>query len=208
MVWPAARPVPYRVRVRIGLVADTHLPSVIRRLDDLGPQPRRFFATVDLILHAGDVTAPSVIDWCEQFAPTLVAEGNNDVFDHPAMSPSHLVEEAGWRIGLVHTLRPQSRPLAAILEEQLAGQQVDVLVSGDTHLEKLELRDGVLLANPGSPTLPHHKEYRLGTVGLLELSQDALRAEIVVLGHSNGSPNPGVAQSMTVSRDGRVTRDA
>jgi putative phosphoesterase len=133
-----------------------------------------------------------------------VAEGNNDIFDHPRMSRSHVVEEAGWRIGLVHSIRPASRSVAEILVDQLAGQQVDVLVSGDTHLEKLEVRDGVLLANPGSPTLPHHKEYRLGTVGLLELSADALRAEIVVLGHSGGSPNPGVAQQIRLSRDGAI----
>ncbi len=187
--------------MRIGLVADTHLPSVIRQLDDLGPQPRAFFETVDLILHAGDVTAPSVIDWCEQFAPTLVVEGNNDIFEHPRMCRSQLVEEAGWRIGMVHSLRPGSRPVAAILEEHLGGQRVDVLVSGDTHLEKLEMRDGVLLVNPGSPTLPHHKEYRLGTVGLLELTPDSLRAEILTLGHSDGAPNPGRPQQHTLSRN-------
>lgn len=185
--------------MRIGLVADTHLPSVIRSLDDLGPEPAAFFATVDLILHAGDVTARSVIDWCEQFAPTLVAEGNNDIFDHPEMRRFHIIEEAGWRIGLVHSIRPGSRPVPSILDEELAGEQVDVLVSGDTHLEKLEVRDGVLMLNPGSPTLPHHKEYRLGTVGLLELSADELRAEIIVLGHTDGSPNPGTAQQVTLS---------
>lgn len=188
------------MRVRIGLVADTHLPSVIRLLDELGPEPREFFSTVDLILHAGDVTAPSVIDWCEQFAPTLVAEGNNDIFDHPGLRDSHVVEEAGWRIGLVHTLRPESRPVDHILDEHLDGERVDVLVSGDTHLEKLEMREGVLLVNPGSPTLPHHKEFRLGTVGLLELTADALHAEIVVLGHSEGSPNPGTAQRHRLER--------
>ncbi len=192
---------PYRLCVRIGLVADTHLPSVIRRLDELGPEPGAFFASVDLILHAGDVTAASVIGWCEQYAPTLVAEGNNDIFEHRALRRAHLIEEVGWRIGLVHSLRPESRPLAEILEEQLEGQQVDVLVSGDTHLERLEMRDGVLLVNPGSPTLPHHKEYRLGTVGLLELTPDSLRAEILTLGHSDGAPNPGRPQQHTLSRN-------
>lgn len=188
--------------MRIGLVADTHLPSVIRRLDDLGPEPRAFFETVDLILHAGDVTAPSVLDWCEQFAPTLVAEGNNDLFDHPGMRRSHVIEQDGWRIGLLHSLRPTSRPIAAILEQELGGRQVDVLVSGDTHLETLELRDGVLLVNPGSPTLPHHREFRLGTVGLLEVTPEALRAEILVLGHSDRAPNPGTPQQLTLTQNG------
>ena len=48
---------------------------MIRQLDELGPQPRAFFETVALILHAGGVTAPTAIDWCEQLGPTLVVEG-------------------------------------------------------------------------------------------------------------------------------------
>ena len=54
---------------------------MIRQLDELGPEIGDFLATADLILHAGDVTAPGVVDWCEQFAPILVAEGNNDLFE-------------------------------------------------------------------------------------------------------------------------------
>ena len=108
----------------------------------------------------------------------------------------------------VHSLRPASRPIAAILEDQLGGRPVDVLVSGDTHLEMLELRDGVLLVNPGSPTLPHHKEYRLGTVGLLEVTREALRAEILVLGHSDRAPNPGTPQQVTLTRNRSSVEEA
>ena len=66
--------------MRIGLVTDTHLPALHRQLDGLGPEAGDFFATVDLILHGGDFTAPSVLDWLELFAPVVVAHGNNDVF--------------------------------------------------------------------------------------------------------------------------------
>ena len=69
--------------MRIGLITDTHLPALIHSLDDLGPEAGAFFRTVDLILHGGDVTAPSVLDWLEQFAPVLVSKGNNDAFHDP-----------------------------------------------------------------------------------------------------------------------------
>ena len=62
----------------IGLLTDTHLPNVIRQLEELGPEPTEFFRGVDLILHAGDLTAPYVLDWLEQFAPVLCSTGNND----------------------------------------------------------------------------------------------------------------------------------
>jgi putative phosphoesterase len=188
--------------VRIGLLSDTHLPSLIRELDELGPQIRDFLATVDLILHAGDVTAPSVVRWCEQFAPTRVARGNNDLFDHPAMADVHLFEARGWRIGMVHQLRPESRPMRVLLDEHLGGEAVDILIAGDTHFERLELREGVVFLNPGSPTLPHHKEYRLGTVGLLELEPEVLRAHVLRLGDSPGAPNPGTTRQLCVERVG------
>ena len=195
--------------MRIGLIADTHLPSLLRDLDGLGPQIGDFLATVDLILHAGDVTAPSVLDWCEQFAPTLTAEGNNDLFAHPRMAQRHLLDVEGWRLGMVHQLRPEDRPIPELLDEGLHGERVDILIAGDTHVERLEFREQVLFVNPGSPTLPHHKETRLGTVGLLEVTRDAIRGEIIVLGQTEGAPNPGrpLHLDLTVGEGGLAVPD-
>ena len=186
--------------MRIGIISDTHLPSLIRSPDELGPQLGEFLSTVELILHAGDVTAPSVLSWCEQFAPISVARGNNDLFEHPSVADRHILTLAGWRIGVVHEVRPESRPMEVLLNEGLEGEQVDILIAGDTHVERLEFRDDVLFINPGSPTLPHHKEYRLGTAALLELDDGGVRAEIVLLGHTEGSPNPGTASTLALSR--------
>ncbi|MEM7251710.1 MAG: metallophosphoesterase family protein [Pseudomonadota bacterium] len=187
--------------MRIGIISDTHLPSLIRSPDELGPQMQDMLKTVELILHAGDVTAPSVLTWCERFAPTYVARGNNDLFEHPSVADRHVLELEGWRIGLVHEVRPETRPMATLLEEGLGGEAVDILIAGDTHVERLEFRDEVLFINPGSPTLPHHKEYRLGTAAILELTRERARGEIVVLGHSDGSPNPGNASEIELHRD-------
>ena len=59
----------------------------------------------------GDVIAPSVVEWCEGFAPVKVARGNNDLFEHPAVAERHIFEVEGWKIGLVHEVRPESRPI-------------------------------------------------------------------------------------------------
>ncbi len=176
--------------MRIGLIADTHLPSLIRHLDELGPQCADALRGVDLLLHAGDVAAPSVLDWCSQFADVLVAEGNNDLFIDARMAQRQILDIEGWRIGMAHELRPESRPLAEILASAMEGEQVDVLIGGDTHVERLEYRDDVLLINPGSPILPHHLSTRLGTLGILDVTRERIRAEVLVLGHSEGLPNP------------------
>lgn len=188
--------------MRIGIVADTHLPALHRQLDDLGPQAAEFFSTVELILHAGDVTAPSVIDWFERFAPVVVATGNNDGFDDPRMKPVQILELQGWRVGMVHNLAPESRPVAALRERCFGGVTLDIMIAGHTHLERLERRDGVVLINPGSPTLPHHKDTRLGAVALLELTPARLHAEIIPLGHTDGRPNPSRPLHLDVHRFG------
>lgn len=184
--------------MRIGLIADTHLPSLVRSLDELGPQIADVLRSVDLILHAGDVTAPSVIEWCAQFAPLLIAEGNNDLFDDARMAKKQMLDIHGWRIGMAHELRPESRPIEQILHSSLDGERVDILIGGDTHVERLEFRDDVLLINSGSPILPHHLSTRLGTLGILEVSPARVRAEIIVLGHTEGARNPAKAMQLEV----------
>ena len=182
--------------MRVALISDTHLPSLIRTPDELGPQLAAFLTGVDLILHAGDVVRPFVLDWCEQFAPLLVAQGNNDDFEDRRMAKRQILDLEGWRIGMVHELRPEDRPVPVLLERALGGERVDVLIGGDTHVERLEFRDGVVVVNSGSPTLPHHKEFRLGTVAMLDLTPGHLHAEIVSLGHSEGSPTPTVPRHL------------
>lgn len=184
--------------MRIGLISDTHLPSLIRTPDQLGPQLAAFLGTVDLILHGGDVVRPSVLDWCEQFAPVVVAQGNNDDFHDRRMARRQILDVDGWRIGMVHELRPEDRPVHVLLHEALDGERVDILIGGDTHVERLEYRDGVIVVNSGSPTLPHHKEFRLGTAGLLEVSRGRVHAEIIHLGHSEGARNPSIPRHIEI----------
>jgi uncharacterized protein len=187
--------------MRIGIVSDTHLPNLIRQLDELGPEPARFFSAVDLILHSGDLTSPMVLDWLERFAPVVCTIGNNDPIVDSRCQDVHVMEVDGWCLGMVHSLRRGFRPMAEL--QQLFPMPVDIMVAGDTHQERLEYRDGVVLLNSGSPTFPQHKDLRLGTVGLLELAPNRLRAEIILLGQTPGRPNPGQPRSLRI-QDGQV----
>jgi putative phosphoesterase len=190
--------------MRIGIVSDTHLPNLIRRLDELGPEPAWFFSSVELILHSGDLTSPMVLDWLERFAPVICTTGNNDPIVDSRCQELHIMEVHGWRLGMVHSLRRGFRPVAEL--QQIFPAPVDIMVAGDTHQERLEYRDGVVLLNSGSPTFPHHKELRLGTVGLLDLAPNRLHAEIIVLGHTPGRPNPGQPRTLDLE-DGQVASD-
>jgi hypothetical protein len=168
----------------------------------LGPEPAGFFSTVDLILHGGDLTSPIILDWLEQFAPVVCATGNNDPIADPRSMDVQMLEIEGWRIGMVHSLNREFRPMAEL--QQMFPSPVDIMIAGHTHQEVLEYREGVVLMNSGSPTFPQHKELRLGTVGLLELSPDCLHAEIILLGHTEGRPNPGKPMSLDI-QNGKLT---
>ncbi len=104
----------------------------------------------DLILHAGDVTAASVLRELEAYVPVEAVFGN---MDEPALRdelPERrvvTVEEA--RIGLVHIPGPR-----AGREERLVNwfPGCDAVVYGHTHLPQLEQHRGVWILNPGSPT--------------------------------------------------------
>lgn len=194
--------------MRIGLISDTHLPGQIRDLGELGTLPQEFLSSVDLIMHGGDLTSPIVLDWCEQFAPVICSTGNNDPIPDPRMKEVQILETDGWTIGMIHSLEGQFRPIEDL--QKLFPKPVNIMISGHTHQERLEYREGVILINSGSITFPQHKEVRLGTVGILEIESRKLKVDIFPLGETPGSPNPGsrlylkVEEGIVVSSKGAV----
>ncbi len=194
--------------LRIGVLSDTHLPSRIAEVSELGGLTEQVFANVDLIMHSGDVNLPSVLDWCEQFAPVICSRGGHDHFEDARSTPVQLLQHEGWRVGMVHDV--EAIPSRIQTPQQLATEiygdpDLDIMISGDSHYERLIYRDDddVLLLDSGSPTFPHHKRTRLGSVALIELTHDYVHAEIVPLGETPGSPNPTTPASIVFER-GRV----
>lgn len=175
----------------IGLIGDTHYPEA-------GPLWDEAYAAlrgVNLILHAGDLHVPDVLDWLEQRcgAPVLAVRGNGDdggggrpvCPEDPRLKPVQALTVDAVRIGLVHDATlpewPPHRTLKSIMEHHF-GEPVDVLVHGDTHVPAVEELRDVLLVNPGSPTFPRNLTRRLGTVGFLEVRDRDVRAWIHQLG--------------------------
>jgi len=140
------------------------------------------FQDVDLILHAGDLYVISVIDWLETIAPTVGVAGggiDNALLDDPRMAKLQRLTLEGHKLGLIHILHlPPHQPF-----EETMGGPVDIIVCGDTHDAVIEEYDGVLLVNPGSATLPtiNHRMDLPGTIGLLDITNGRVEAQIVTL---------------------------
>ena len=156
----------------------------------------RAFAGVGLILHAGDIYTSECLDALERIAPVLAVEVPPTPADgDPRIEYRRLIELDGYQVGLVHDLNirgidefmpglaaakyPTEGSLAGALEAFFGGP-VDVAVFGHTHFAMVETHQGVLLVNPGSPTLPRQTK-RLGSVGVLELTPAGVSAQIVEL---------------------------
>jgi putative phosphoesterase len=168
--------------MRIGLIADTHIEH---EHEDLPTEVYPALHGSDLILHAGDIYDPSVIDRLERIAPVLVVAGNGD--EDRAVADARLQdavvhEIAGWRIGLRHSIVYPEMGRYTIESEMTRcfGGAVDIVVVGDTHVELAEVCKGVLIVNPGSPTWPWQFR-RLGTVGRITLAEHSAHVEIVAL---------------------------
>ena len=181
--------------MRIGVISDTHNPSVSPVPP---PEVERAFAGVDLILHCGDIFIPSCLDWLEQIAPVWAVElGSKAHFsDDARVAEKRVLELEGYSIGMVHDLVvygmggeatpgviEREFPSDRKLSEALAGffgAPVNVVVFGHTHHAMVEKHDGILLVNPGSPGLPKQVR-RLGQIAILELSPEGPEARIVEL---------------------------
>lgn len=185
--------------MRIGLLTDTHLPSTIR---DLWDEVREVFTGVDLILHGGDIVSPRVLDWLQETAPTLAARGNNDGgWDDPRVQDIHWLNLEGWRLAMIHDMEPEERPIEELKRLHLKDQHADIIITGHTHFERLDYRDGVLQINSGSPTHPHLWSTRPGTVGLLDLAPGKIMARIIRLTETPDLANPGNELFFEFERD-------
>jgi uncharacterized protein len=178
------------VTSRVGILSDTHMPASVQTLwDEIGVA----FTGVDLILHGGDIVLPIVLDQLEEIAPVLAARGNNDPgWDDHRLADTQWLDLEGFRIAMVHDMEPEDEPIDVLRRKYLGGEHADVIVTGHTHFERLDWRDGVLQVNPGSPVHPHLWSTRLGTVAILDLAPGSLCARIVRLGEHEGLRNPGV----------------
>ena len=159
----------------IGLISDTHIPDRARIL------PQNVidaFSDVDLILHAGDLTSPKVIDELEDIAPVMAVQGNMDGANGINLPKAKVIEAEDLRIGLVHGEvypRADTQQLLYLAKEL----NVDILVSGHSHQPKIEQLEGILLLNPGSPIVPRLADR---TVMLLEINNKEVDVEIVKIG--------------------------
>ena len=180
--------------MKIGLIADTHMPGSIR---ELWPQVFQAFDGVDAILHAGDLHTLEIVDRLGELAPTWVAAGNGDVgIVDERLRDTWMLPFDDVRVGMIHRFpspeRKSGQHLADYVNRHFP-EMPHVMVYGHTHLESIHHIDDLICINPGSPTLPQNQSLRLGTIGTLEIVGSLLTATILQLTEHGVVPHATIA---------------
>jgi putative phosphoesterase len=119
----------------LGLISDTHGLMRSEALDALQGS--------DLIIHAGDIGDPAVLESLATIAPVRAIRGNNDRGAWAAKLPATEVVELGSHsIYVLHNL------MELDLDPAAAG--FTTVVCGHSHKPAVEKRGSVLFVNPGS----------------------------------------------------------
>ncbi len=148
----------------IGIISDTH--GLLRQ------EALRALRGADLIIHAGDVGKPEILDRLKDLAPVVAVRGNVDEDDWAMKLPLTQATEAdGATLYVLHDLQQLD------LDPLAAGFQV--VVSGHTHQPHQTKRAGVLFLNPGSAG-PRRFHLPI-TLALLDLGKIPWRLEFVDL---------------------------
>lgn len=149
---------------RVGVLSDTH--GLLR------PEALAALADSDLILHAGDVGDPEVLERLRRMAPVLAVRGN--------------VDRGSWAADLPETRRVEVGDVSLCLLHDLgrlgagpAPAGCRVVLYGHSHRPAVAERDGVLFLNPGSAG---PRRFRLPvSVARLRIEGSRIKPELVDL---------------------------
>jgi putative phosphoesterase len=142
----------------IGIISDTH--GLLR------PEALRMLAHVDHIIHGGDIGDPEIITALRRIAPVTAIRGNVDTGEWATeFAETEFVRLAGRQFYVLHDLNTmQVDPVA---------EGIDVIVSGHSHVPKINTVDGLLYVNPGSAG---RRRFKLPiTLATLEITLDGLK---------------------------------
>ena len=119
----------------IGLISDTH--GLLR------PAALNTLKGSEIIIHAGDIGKPGIIEELQTLAPVYAIRGNVDQGDWAnTYAPTAVVEFANHLFYVLHDLNELD------LDPEAAG--FSGVITGHSHRPKVFRKNGVLYVNPGS----------------------------------------------------------
>ncbi len=180
--------------VRIGVLSDTHIPD---RVGDLHPDIIPTFQEhkVDVIVHAGDITIPAVLEKLEKVAPVQAVLGNRDWWRLKKLPHSELLTVKQVKILLTHGHGNLFSYIFDKFPHWLLGyrfehflkkftklnQDFDMVIFGHSHYPEKRWVEGRLYFNPGSAYDPL-RDHSGPSIGLVAIGgKGKIEAQIIRL---------------------------
>jgi uncharacterized protein len=154
-------------RTIVGVISDTH--GLLR------PEAMDALRGCDLILHAGDIGGPEILEELSRLAPVIAVRGNVD--DGAEAWSKKLPQTAVAELGdtLIYLLHNRQQ---LDLDPAVAGMRA--VVYGHSHKPMQEIVKGVLYFNPGSAG-PRRFQLPI-SVGRLTVEGTTIKGELIRLG--------------------------
>lgn len=154
---------------RIGVISDTH--GLLR------PEAIEALRGSNLILHAGDIGAPSIIPSLREISPVVAIRGNiDDKFDWASEFPeTEIAEAAGSQFYILHSI--------ADLDLKPEAANISAVIFGHSHKPEFYSKNEVLYFNPGSAG-PRRFSLPI-SVGRITIRNGKLHPELLTLDIKN-----------------------
>jgi len=150
--------------MNVGVISDTH--GLLR------PEAVAALRGSHLIVHAGDVGRPEVLDHLREIAPTYAVRGNIDTQAWARKLPATEAVAVGSLV--LWVLHDRSE-----LDLDPVAAQFAAVIFGHSHKPSIEMQDRVLYLNPGSAG---PRRFRLPvTVARLRIVGTSIEPQIVEL---------------------------
>jgi hypothetical protein len=161
--------------MQIAIISDTHMPKGKRRLPDACVERLK---AADLIVHAGDLSALSVLNELRSYGEVIAVYGNVDDQEVRAALPEAATFEAeSSTIAIIHDAGPATGRLAR-MKRRFPG--ADAVIFGHSH-QPLHQEDqtGFQIFNPGSPT--ERRRAPWPSMGVAEAEKGRVTFELIRL---------------------------
>ncbi len=147
---------------KIAIISDTH--GLIRS------SVRKYLKNVDMIIHAGDLDAPVILEDLKKIAPVVAARGNMDNGAWAQRLPTfEIVEIDNVSLYVCHDIDKLD------LDPEAAG--IKVVISGHTHQPSVIKKRSVLFLNPGSIG-PRRNDYPI-SMAILSIKNGHADVELI-----------------------------
>lgn len=162
-------------QIKIGILSDTHGWLDPELVDLFRQKP------VDMLVHAGDIGTPEVVDQLEAVAELHIVKGNIDGGELRFL-PEELVFRAGPRkLAMRHIAGSPRRPRKAA-RELIAREKPDIFVCGHSHIPVIGRVGGALWVNPGACGRVGFHEARFALFLYVDQNSGKLEMERIHLG--------------------------